>query len=76
MSDMDILKGLLHSVYVTPEQRGALVRAMMALADVPSGHHPPPVVLLRRPGRVTGGPSSDVAGEDERHALLGPCGAE
>jgi hypothetical protein len=65
MTDEQALRELLGSVYVTPRQRAALHRVM-----VTRGVDRAPFV-----GNATLG-ASTVMEEEERHALLGPCGAE
>lgn len=64
MSDREILRDLMQSVYVTPRQREALGR----------------ILGLPKAARSEDGVKASKRASDEdeakRHALLGPCGAE
>lgn len=64
--DVTVLRELASSVYLTRRQREALARLLGQLGGVRVS------VGLSASGMVM----EDVIAEDQRHALLGPCGAE
>ena len=76
--DVDILKELLGSVYLTERQKQALGRLISgAKLEASLDHVAARSVLVRRGVSVSNESTlGNVVEEDRRHALLGPCGAE
>lgn len=76
--DVDILKELLGSVYLTDRQKQALGRLLSgAKLEAALDRVAARSVLVRHGVSVSNESTlGNVVEEDRRHALLGPCGAE
>lgn len=74
MTDAEVLRELMASVYVTPRQKEVLRRTIARMPEVPKAHVQR--AMRRLTARLVNVETEESAvEEDERHALLGPCGA-
>lgn len=82
MDDVETLRDLLRSVYLTSRQKQALGRVLRTVTHrpLPCCDEPEDRGILAAIHRATNPlskePDDSAVEEDERHALLGPCGAE